>query len=334
MLDANGISVTIPMKGSIVHPVRDVSLHALPGETVCIVGESGSGKSMTAYAVAGLLPRAARRTARSINICGEETRSYGRREIQKILGPRIGFVFQDPMTSLNPVLTVERQLIEGYVTHGRGSIEEARKRAIALLDRVGIQSPDLRLRQYPHELSGGLRQRVMIAMALMCSPALLIADEPTTALDVTTQAQILLLLKDIQREFGMAIVLITHDLGVVSAIGDVMYVMYGGQVVESGPVDQLLEHPLHPYLHGLLACVPGAGARGKRLSSIPGVVPLITEDLEGCAFRDRCAHAKSICASVMPALEELQPDHQVRCPISATSTGSVVRFMRTRAAAV
>jgi peptide/nickel transport system ATP-binding protein len=324
VLDMRELSVEIEQGGNTLRPVTDVSVRVAAGETACIVGESGSGKSMTAFAIAGLLPRNARRTASSILIGRQETRCLGAAEMQKVRGRMIGYIFQDPMTSLNPVVTVGDQLTDGFLFHRLGSSADATRRATHLLERVGISDPTRRLREYPHQLSGGLRQRVMIAMALMCSPKLLIADEPTTALDVTTQAQILTLLKDLQHELGMAMLLITHDLGVVSAVGDRVYVMYAGQIVEEGPTAGVFENPAHPYLAALLSCipVPGSTPRGSRLPSIPGVVPLVTKDLVGCAFRNRCNRAVDQCSRVSPPITSAHAT-SVRChaPLQSRETG-------------
>jgi peptide/nickel transport system ATP-binding protein len=323
LLEVRGLNVTIPLGKNELHPVRDVSLSVSRGETVCIVGESGSGKSLTAFAIAGLLPLAAQRSADKIMVCGESLADAEPARMRAVRGSRLGFIFQDPMTSLNPVMTIGRQLVEVFVEHRRGDRGAARRRALELLDRVGIPFPQMRYKQYPHELSGGLRQRCMIAMALMCSPELLIADEPTTALDVTTQAQILLLLAELQREMGMGIVLITHDLGVVSAIADRVYVMYAGQVVESGTATALFENPRHPYLLGLLSCVPvpGVHPRGAALSTIPGTVPIVTTSIKGCAFRERCARPAAVCANVDPELAGTEEGRSYRCHFPAASAG-------------
>ena len=315
VLQATGVNVVIPLGRDLLHPVRDVSIELAAGETVCIVGESGSGKSLTAFALTSLLPRAALRSASSIAICGQETTTLDPVAMRRLRAGKVGFVFQDPMTSLNPVLSVGEQLVEAFIWQGLGRRADARRRALSLLGRVGIAHPQSRFEQFPHQLSGGLRQRVMIAMALMCSPKLLIADEPTTALDVTTQVQILRLLKDLQREFDMGLVLITHDLGVVSAVADRVYVMYAGQVVESGPTASLFDGPAHPYLRSLLSCspIPRSTRRGTRLPSIKGIAPLVTKDLPGCAFRDRCDRALSMCAAEIPCPQDIGEGHRVRC---------------------
>lgn len=301
VLDVRGLHVDIPTGSGVVHPVRDVSFQVRRGETLCIVGESGCGKSMTSLALMGLLPRAAVRKARAMNFLGEDLTRADPKRINALRGDRMAMVFQEPMTALNPAYTIGEQLMEHYRHHRGASAAQARERAIELLQKVGIASAGERLRQYPHQLSGGLRQRVMIAMALMCGPELLIADEPSTALDVTIQAQILRLLADLQQELGIAMVLITHDLGVVARIADRVAVMYAGQVVEEGSAQEIFERPRHPYTRGLLECipVPGRTMPGSRLGSIPGVVPSLAGELRGCSFRERCPHAQVACTQAI-----------------------------------
>ena len=312
LLEIEGFSVDLPTSGGPLHAVRDVSLTVASGETLCLVGESGCGKSMTALGILDLLPRGAGRKARRLSFAGE---NLMRRDIVETLrGNRIAMVFQEPMTALNPVYTVGDQLTEGYRRHKGASASAARDRAVFLLEKVGISSSTQRLRQYPHQLSGGLRQRVMIAMALMCGPDLLIADEPTTALDVTVQAQILRLLADLQREFRIALLLITHDLGIVARIAHRVAVMYSGEVVESASAEALFRDPRHPYTRGLLRCIPARGRTrsGERLGVIRGVVPSLIGDLSGCLFRDRCEHAMPRCSFPPPERRDNQ-DHAWRC---------------------
>ncbi|WP_460451170.1 ABC transporter ATP-binding protein [Alsobacter sp. SYSU BS001988] len=313
ILEVRGLSVDIATAGGVVHPVRDISLQVERGETLCVVGESGCGKSMTSLAIMDLLPKGARRRATALSFAGEDLSRASGKRFNALRGDRMAMIFQEPMTALNPAYTIGDQLAEHYRLHRQASAAQARERAVHLLDKVGIASPAERLGQYPHQLSGGLRQRVMIAMALMCEPDLLIADEPTTALDVTIQAQILRLLADLQKEFGVAILLITHDLGVVARIADRVAVMYAGQVVEEGPAAALFDDPRHPYTRGLLDCipVPGRTARGGRLGAIPGVVPSLVGELQGCSFRDRCPHARPVCAEDPPAREA--GGHRWRC---------------------
>nr|WP_319637538.1 ABC transporter ATP-binding protein [Roseitranquillus sediminis] len=314
MLEVENLRVDIPVAGGVLHAVRGVSFSLEKGETLCIVGESGCGKSLTSLALMGLLPRAARRTADKLIFDGIDLQSASRRQMQTIRGDRLSMIFQEPMTSLNPAYTIGDQLMEAMLWHKRVSRAEARERAIFLLEKVGITGAAKRLGQYPHQLSGGLRQRVMIAMSLMCGPAVIIADEPTTALDVTIQAQILLLLSELQAEFGMGLVLITHDLGVVARIADRVLVMYAGQVVENGSARQVFGAPLHPYTRGLLRCmpIPGRTRPGERLGSIPGIVPSLIGEIRGCAFRDRCGHARSACAD-FDRLRHNETGHEWRC---------------------
>lgn len=307
ILEIQDLTVDIPTDSSTLHAVRGISLELNRGETLGIVGESGSGKSMTALALMNLLPPAARRQASCINFDGNELTHATERELaSKIRGQRIGMIFQEPMTSLNPVYSIGRQLKETMTLHRKVSDAEAEQRAIFLLEKVGLPDPASRLKQYPHELSGGQRQRVMIAMALMNEPELLIADEPTTALDVTIQAQILHLLWELQQEFGMSMILITHDLGVVSRAADHIAVMYAGDIVETGRTAEVLEDPRHPYTRGLLECVPGyQGISQQRLGAIPGIVPAMTGEISGCAFASRCPKAADVCRTTNPPTKKL-----------------------------
>jgi peptide/nickel transport system ATP-binding protein len=314
ILEVEGLSVDIATARGPLHAVRDLSFTVRRGETLCLVGESGCGKSMTSLAIMDLLPKAATRSARRLAFAGEDLTKAGRRRINALRGDRMAMIFQEPMTALNPAYTIGNQLMEAYREHRRATDAEARDRAVHLLEKVGIPSAAQRLGQYPHQLSGGLRQRVMIAMALMCGPDLLIADEPTTALDVTIQAQILRLLADLQRELGIAMVLITHDLGIVARIADRVAVMYAGQIVEEGPTATLFARPRHPYTRGLIDCipVPGRTAPGGRLGVIPGVVPSLVGEIRGCSFRDRCPYAREACA-LMPPVNAATDGHRWRC---------------------
>ncbi len=304
-----------------VQAVRGLSLTVNRGETHCLVGESGCGKSVTALAVIDLLARGAVRKADRLAFDGQDLLSMNEREISKLRGDRIAMIFQEPMTSLNPAYTVGSQMAEVLRRHRGSSRAAAMDRAAELLARVKITSPGLRLGQYPHQLSGGLRQRVMIAMALMCDPELLIADEPTTALDVTVQAQILRLLLDLQRDLGLAVLLITHDLGVVARVAHRVSVMYAGEVVETASTVDLFARPAHPYTRGLIDCVPTPGkvARGAPLGSIPGTVPRMTAAFRGCGFRERCAHAIEICATA-PPWTMIDAGHGYRCVLPADAS--------------
>lgn len=315
ILDIQDLSVDIPTDSSTLHAVRGISLELNRGETLGIVGESGSGKSMTALALMNLLPPAAKRQASCIDFDGSDLTHATERELaSKIRGQRIGMIFQEPMTSLNPVYSIGRQLKETMTLHRKVSDTEAENRAVYLLEKVGLPDPASRLKQYPHELSGGQRQRVMIAMALMNEPELLIADEPTTALDVTIQAQILHLLRELQQEFGMSMILITHDLGVVSRAADNIAVMYAGDIVETGKTGEVLENPRHPYTKGLLECVPGyKGQSQQRLGAIPGIVPAMTGDISGCAFASRCQRAAGVCRTTNPPTKKLHQGRYFVC---------------------
>jgi peptide/nickel transport system ATP-binding protein len=294
--------------------VRGISLTVEKGETHCLVGESGCGKSVTSLAVMGLLAKGGKREAARLSFAGEDIRDYNEAQMSRLRGDRMAMIFQEPMTSLNPAYTVGSQMTEVLRRHRGTPRAQAVDRAVELLTRVGITAPGLRLGQFPHQLSGGLRQRVMIAMALMCDPELLIADEPTTALDVTVQAQILRLLAELQKDLGLGILLITHDLGIVARVADRVSVMYAGKVVESAPTAELFRAPRHPYTRGLLSCVPVPGKvkRDEPLGSIPGVVPRIPPGFIGCAFRDRCGFAEAACAADIPR-RNVGPAHEALC---------------------
>ena len=313
-LSVENLRVSIPLSAGVLHAVRGISFEVAKGETLCLVGESGCGKSLTSLALMNLLPSRARREADRIALNGTDLLALGERGMAKVRGSTMAMIFQEPMTSLNPAYTIGNQLEEGIRLHKGVSAKEARDRAVYLLEKVGITAASSRLGQYPHQLSGGLRQRVMIAMALMCGPDLLICDEPTTALDVTIQAQILHLLKDLQREFDMAVILITHDLGVVARVADRVAVMYAGEIIESGDVDEIFSRPTHPYTQGLMNCipVPGKTAHGERLGTIPGIVPSMIGEMTGCAFANRCTFAQDICLEPL-ITRELVPNHAVRC---------------------
>ena len=297
VLDVENLTVDIPLATGILHAVDSVNLHVDRGETLCIVGESGCGKSLTSLALMDLLPTKAIRKLEKLELSGASILGYSERQMSDVRGNKMGMIFQEPMTSLNPAFTIGNQMIETLLRHRNLSNDAARELARRMLEKVGITAAEQRLGQYPHQLSGGLRQRVMIAMTLLCEPELIIADEPTTALDVTIQAQILLLLKELQNEFDMGLVLITHDLGVVARIATRVAVMYAGQIVEEGTAKQIFENPLHPYTRGLMRCipVPGKTKRGAPLGSIPGMVPSLIGDFTGCRFADRCELTSDVC---------------------------------------
>ena len=298
--------------------VRGASLTVERGETHCLVGESGCGKSVTALAVMNLLARGARRQAERLTFEGQDLLRLSDSGMAHLRGNQMAMIFQEPMTSLNPAYTVGSQMTEVLRRHRHASQRAATDRAADLLARVGITAPGLRLGQFPHQLSGGLRQRVMIAMALMCEPRLLIADEPTTALDVTVQAQILRLLAQLQRDLGLGMLLITHDLGIVARVAHRVSVMYAGEVVESAATAELFARPRHPYTQGLLRCVPVPGRikRDEPLGSIRGTVPRVMPGFEGCAFRERCDFADETCRGMIPR-HAAGPTHEFLCRLPA-----------------
>ena len=305
LLSVRDLVVSFATDQGVIRAVDGVSFDVPKGRTVGLVGESGSGKSVTSLAIMGLIPKPPGRIdGGSVKLAGRELLSLDERGLRAIRGRRIGMIFQEPMTSLNPVFNVGSQIMEAVSAHQKVSRKAARARAVELLSRVGIPAPEERVDAYPHQLSGGMRQRVMIAIALAGEPELLIADEPTTALDVTIQAQILELLAELQRELGMSILLITHDLGVVAEHAHEVVVMYAGKVVERSPAAALFEAPLHPYTSGLLLSVPSHPAnRGRaRLPIIPGTVPDLAQLPHGCRFQERCPHVIALCKQDEPAL--------------------------------
>jgi peptide/nickel transport system ATP-binding protein len=297
--------------------VDGVSFTVEAGETVAIVGESGCGKSVTASSVLRLIPEPPGKIKGSIRFEGVDLLKLDERAMRDIRGNQISMVFQEPMTSLNPVLTVGRQIGETLRLHQGLGREAAERRVVEMLRLVGIAEPERRAREYPHQLSGGMRQRVMIAIALACNPKLLIADEPTTALDVTIQAQILDLMSELKQRVGAAIILITHDLGVVAEIAERVLVMYAGRKVEEAPVRELFRSPRHPYTQGLLGALPRLGSsvndKATRLVEIPGAVPSLKQRIAGCVFASRCALARQVCRHVPPALELKAPGHLAAC---------------------
>jgi peptide/nickel transport system ATP-binding protein len=300
-------------RGSLTEAVAGVSFSLMPGRTLGIVGESGCGKSVTALSIMRLLPAAGTRVSGSVVFEGRELTALAEPQMQDLRGNRLAMIFQEPMTSLNPSFTVGDQIGEALMRHRGLSARAARDAAIDMLARVRIPSPRERVDEYPHKLSGGMRQRVMIAMALVCAPALLIADEPTTALDVTIQAQILELLAELRRETGSAIILITHDLGVVAETCDDVAVMYAGEIVEQAPAARIFSAPQHPYTVGLLGSIPLIGARRTRLATIAGSVPSLSGAFAGCRFATRCPFADSRCRTEPPRLIDVGAGHVSRC---------------------
>lgn len=298
-----------------VRAVEDVSFVVKSGETLGIVGESGCGKSVTALSVMRLLPQPMGKIlGGKILFDGRDLTQVPHEEMEKVRGGAIGMVFQEPMTALNPVHTVGRQLAEVILLHQDVSKDEALKQSVGILQKVGIPAPEIRVGEYPHQLSGGMRQRVVIAMALACKPSLLIADEPTTALDVTIQAQILRLIKDLQDEMGMSVILITHDLGVIAETCDSVVVMYAGKVAEEGSVYDIFDHPKHPYTQGLLKSIPRLElARKTHLDTIEGLVPGLLDLPVGCRFENRCPYKRDICDSAPPPIERVADGHEVSC---------------------
>jgi peptide/nickel transport system ATP-binding protein len=316
LLSVENLRTYFYTEAGVARAVDGVSLHINAGETVGLVGESGCGKSVTAMSVLRLIQPPGRIESGSRLVFeGRDLMTVADRELRAIRGARIAMVFQEPMTALNPVFTVGDQIAEVVRIHG-GSRKEAWEKAVEMLNVVGIPSPADRARDYPHQLSGGMRQRVVIAMALVMNPALVIADEPTTALDVTIQAQILELLRDLQKKFGTSILLITHDLGVVAETASRVIVMYGGEVVEEAVVETLFDAPHHPYTEGLLKAMPRVGQTRDRLSTIPGTVPPPTAWPNGCRFRDRCAYAWERCESEHPPLYQIGNEHVSRCHLA------------------
>ena len=320
-LDVDELAVSFPTEDGVVKAVAGSSFSVAQGRTLAIVGESGSGKSVTAQAIMGLLNRDTADISGRIVLDGTDLLGLRDDEVRRMRGSAMAMIFQDPLSSLHPFYRIGDQLAEAVRAHNRVSKSEARARAVDALHRVGIPSPDKRINDYPHQLSGGMRQRVMIAMALINSPSLLIADEPTTALDVTVQAQITELMTELQRETGTTLIIITHDLGVVADMADEVCVMYGGRVVEYAPVREIYYSPRHPYTQGLLASVPRlATDRVDRLDPIPGNPPSLINLPSGCVFHPRCGQryrvSGDLCAEVEPSLIDVSPAHQVRCHLA------------------
>jgi len=318
LLEVKDLQTHFGTMDGVVRAVEGLSFHVDAGETVAIVGESGCGKSVTSMSILRLIQEPPGKIAGSIRFQGQEILDLTEQDMRQIRGNSISMIFQEPMTSLNPVLTVGRQIGETVQLHQGMNARDAEAKAVEMLTLVGIPAPARRVREYPHQLSGGMRQRVMIAMALACNPQLLIADEPTTALDVTIQAQILDLMRDLKTRLGSAIMLITHDLGVVAEMAQRVVVMYAGRKVEEAPVNEIFARPLHPYTRGLIGAVPVLGSslrdgpRG-RLAEIPGLVPSLRRPILGCPFASRCPMVTELCREVAPAIELKAPGHSVAC---------------------
>lgn len=304
LLSVEGLTTVFDVSGRTLPAVSEVSFHVGTGETLCLVGESGSGKSVTALSIMRLVQRPGRIAGGRILFKGRDLLALDERAMQRVRGAEIGLVFQEPMTALNPVFTIGNQIEETLAVHGIARGAGARTQALELLESVSMPEPQRRVREYPHQLSGGLRQRALIALALACNPSLLIADEPTTALDVTIQAQILDLLRDLQKRFQLALLLITHDLGVVAEMGDRVAVMYAGRIVEEAPVRDLFRNPRHPYTRGLLGSIPG-GRPGSKLQAIQGTVPPLGKLPPGCAFAPRCPNRFDPCDKAVPGVTEI-----------------------------
>ena len=314
LLKMHGLTTQFFTKKTPVTAVDKVNLEVHEKQTLAIVGESGCGKSVAALSIMGLIPKdQGKITNGTILFKGKDLTKFTKKEMTKIRGNRISMIFQEPMTSLNPVLTAGFQIMEVIRKHRNMDKKQALQEAIHMLSMVGIPEPESRMDAYPHQMSGGMRQRIMIAMALSCHPEIMIADEPTTALDVTIQAQILHLINNLKQEIGMAVILITHDLGVVAQTAQKVLVMYAGKIVEQAFVNELFTYPVHPYTLGLFASRPMIGSRNKRLSPIPGIVPALDNLPGGCAFQDRCCKVKEICKTQPPPWKEVSKDHFSRC---------------------
>lgn len=314
ILELKNLHISFNTYGGEIQAVRGVDLALKKGETLAVVGESGSGKSVTSKEITRLNPRPQAYVKKGeISFEGDNLVTYSDKQLERVRGKDISMIFQDPMTTLNPTMTIGKQITEGLRKHQNIRGEAAKKRAIELLNLVKIPNAEDRFKQYPHQFSGGMRQRVVIATALACKPKVLIADEPTTALDVTIQAQILDLMRDLQSELNMSIIIITHDLGVVANIAQRVAVMYGGKVIETGLVDDVFFNPNHPYTWGLLSSMPRMNAKNAKLPSIPGTPPDLSNPPKGCPFAARCAYAMEVCVSNMPEQSNLSDTHSAAC---------------------
>jgi len=325
-LQVSHLQTSFMTKAGEVKAVNDVSFSVHPGQVLGLVGESGSGKTVTGFSIMGLLDHPGRIISGEIQFQGENLVGATKKRWQQLRGSQIAMVFQDPMMTLNPVLRIDTQMIEAIRAHESVSRKEARQRARDALGQVGIPSPDERLKAYPHQFSGGMRQRVSIAIALLNKPDLIIADEPTTALDVTIQAQILYEAQKLCQETGTALIWITHDLSVIAGLADNVAVMYAGRIVEYGEVDNVLDYPLHPYTHGLIGSVPSRNRRGSPLHQIPGMTPSLLNLPQGCAFRTRCPQASDICATVPDVSEPRGSGRLIRCHTPMQLTESITEL--------
>lgn len=313
LIRARDLHVGFVSRDATVAAVNGIDLDLNAGEVLCILGESGSGKSVTLRALMRLNPKAKTVMRGELTVAGHDMMTLPESRLPSVRGKVVSMIFQEPMTALDPVYPIGRQIVETIVRHEGVSKAEARRRALDLLDLVQIPSAKLRLDAYPHELSGGLRQRAMIAMAISCRPKLLLADEPTTALDATVQIQVLLLLRRLQEELGMGVVFVTHDLGVAGEIADRIAVMYAGRIIEQGGVAEVMAYPLHPYTQGLLGATVQPGNRGTRLTTIPGSPPDLRSPIAGCAFAPRCQYTSEVCRAALPAFRHPAPGRKVRC---------------------
>jgi peptide/nickel transport system ATP-binding protein len=313
LIDVKDLNVRFVSREASVNAVNGVSFSLDPGEVLCIIGESGSGKSVTMRALMRLLPQDRARISGQIAIDGEDILALSERQLSAVRGAKIAMIFQEPMTALDPVFTIGDQIVETLMRHQKISRAEAGKRALELLELVRVPSPERRLKNYPHELSGGLRQRAMIAVALSCRPRLLLADEPTTALDATVQIQVLILLKKLQQDFGMGIIVVTHDLGVAAQIADKVAVMYAGRIVEYGSAREVLLNSKHPYTLGMLASTVHGQARDSDIDAIPGSPPDMRDLPPGCSFAPRCKYAEPACSAAQPPAVAVDGDAYVRC---------------------
>lgn len=327
LLDIKNLSVDIPTRHGVLHALKNIDLHIDAGEILGVVGESGAGKSLTGAAILDLLEPPGRVVGGEIRLSGERISGLSPQAMREIRGKRIGAIFQDPLTSLNPLYSVGHQLIQTILTHLPMTATQARQRSIELLEDTGIPAAAERLDQYPHQFSGGMRQRVVIALALAAEPELIIADEPTTALDVSIQAQIIELLVRVCRQHRAAVLLITHDMGVIAETSDRVAVMYAGRVVETGAVEQIIERPRHPYTRGLMDSIPRAEAQAERLQFVPGHMPRLSDMPDGCAFHPRCDRAVDNCSSLIPPLNTGPACSQLACwnPLLHDSTSKEER---------